>query len=80
VISCVLSAIVIVINTYFVGTYVTTHFIDETSPWLIYTSLAIVGLLYLTFCLYLILHVIVSMGVTWFDEFTVRAEKESRHK
>ncbi len=72
IVSCVLSAVVIMINTYFVGSYVTKNFLDDTSPTLIYTSLAVFGLLYLTFCFYLILHAAVSMGVTCFDRFRVR--------
>ena len=77
IVSCVLSAVVIVINTYFVVSYVTTHFLDDASPWLIYTSLAIFGALYLAFCLYLILHVAMSMGATFVFRFSVGTTNSS---
>jgi len=71
-VSCLLSAVVIGINIYFVGSYVTSHFLsDETSVWLVYTALSVIGVLYLAFCLYLILHVAVSMGADWFESHSV---------
>jgi natural resistance-associated macrophage protein len=57
--SCVLAAVVIAINMYFVGYYVT----ESLSPeWYVILAISIFGALYLAFCAYLVLHVIASMG------------------
>lgn len=67
--SCVLAAVIISINMYFVGYYVT----ESLSPeWYIILAVSIFGVLYLAFCAYLILHVIASMGFSWFEGSLVR--------
>ncbi|CAL8101082.1 unnamed protein product [Orchesella dallaii] len=62
--SCVLAAVVISINMYFVGYYVTKSFTPE---WYVIVALSVFGALYLAFCAYLVLHVMVSMGCRWFE-------------
>ncbi|ODN05737.1 Protein Malvolio [Orchesella cincta] len=62
--SCVLAAVVIAINMYFVGYYVTESFSPE---WYVILAISVFGALYLAFCAYLVLHVMVSMGCTWFE-------------
>jgi len=79
VLSVAVAAVIIVINIYFVGYYVTTSF----SPrWYIYLSLSMFGVFYLSFILYLLIHMFVSMGFTWFSRFefgrTMEREMESK--
>lgn len=62
--SCVLAAVVISINMYFVGYYVTESFSPD---WYVILGISIFGVLYLAFCSYLILHVIASMGFSYFE-------------
>ena len=64
IVASILSAVVIGINIYFVMSFVETSLPE--SP-LVYFGLSIFGVCYLAFCLYLTLHVMVSMGVTWFE-------------
>lgn len=64
ILSCVLAAVVILINMYFVWNYVTESFSPE---WYVILGVSIFGVCYLAFCAYLILHVIASMGCSWFE-------------
>jgi len=66
IVSCIVAAIIIAINIYFVGYYVTTSF---PPYWYVYLGISIFGFLYLSFCAYLILHMLVSMGCTTFSGF-----------
>lgn len=64
ILSCILAAVVIAINMYFVGHYATETF---TPVWYVILALVVFGILYLAFCAYLVLHVIASMGFSWFE-------------
>jgi len=68
IIACVLSAVIIAVNMYFVGDYVSTSF---PHTWFMYLSMSIFGILYLTFCVYLVMHVMISMGCSRFDGYHV---------
>jgi len=66
VLSVAVAAVIIAINIYFVGYYVTTSF----SPrWYIYLGLSMFGVFYLSFIAYLVIHMFVSMGFTGFSRF-----------
>lgn len=64
-----MAAIIIGINIYFVGYYVTTAF---PPYWFVYFGVIVFGVLYLTFITYLLLHMFVSMGFTGLSRFEVR--------
>jgi len=68
-ISCTLAAVVIGINMYFVGYYMTG---ELPKGWITILAVTIFGILYLAFCAYLVMHMLVSMGYTWFDRYQVR--------
>ncbi|XP_031330441.1 protein Malvolio-like isoform X1 [Photinus pyralis] len=59
-IAVTLSAVVIAINTYFIGSTVSNFNLG----WVALTFVVIVGVLYLLFCLYLAIHMAISMGAT----------------
>ena len=56
----VLSLLLIAINVYFVIDYVRVHIGDNLYT---YTGLGLFGIFYIPMCLYLLLHVFVSMGM-----------------
>lgn len=58
IVASLLSVVVIGINTYFIIQTVA----DKHVHWPGLTVIAIIGIFYLAFCVYLVLHMIVSMG------------------
>ncbi|XP_012275120.1 protein Malvolio isoform X2 [Orussus abietinus] len=63
VVSSMLSALVITINIYFVVSLVN----KDVQNWPVFLAICIFGVLYLIFCLYLVIHVAASMGATWIN-------------
>nr|CAD7431350.1 unnamed protein product [Timema monikensis] len=64
IVSIALSALVIAINIYFV---VHTVFTDNTLTWLPLLGIALMGLFNLLFCVYLVIHMSISIGLTTFN-------------
>ncbi|XP_021956479.1 natural resistance-associated macrophage protein 2 isoform X3 [Folsomia candida] len=79
IVSVCVAAIIIGINIYFVGYYVTTAF---PPYWFVYFGVIVFGVLYLTFITYLLLHMFVSMGFTGLSrfEFARNIEREMEPK
>jgi hypothetical protein len=67
-----LAAVVIGINMYFVVYYVGA--LLPGGGW-VWVGMGIFGVIYLAFCAYLTAHTLVSMGVTWFDRYSVSIVK-----
>lgn len=61
--STALSVVVICINIYFVKDRIDEHHVGEKN-WGILVAIGIYAFLYLAFCLYLSIHVAISMGAT----------------
>lgn len=59
IVSTALSAVVIVINIYFVIQTVKSEFPDH---WSVYVGMTIYAIFYLGFCLYLVIHMAIAMG------------------
>lgn len=58
--SIILSVVVIAINTYFVVNTVNEHHLH----WFFLLLVIVIGIFYLVFCFYLVLHMAISMGNT----------------
>lgn len=74
IISTVLSIVVIVINIYFVIQTVQTHI--DTSDYYIYIAIGIFAYSYLAFCIYLSIHMAISMGASFLTNNRVRITHE----
>lgn len=68
ILSATVAAIIIGINIYFVGYYITTAF---PPYWFVFVGISLFGVLYLSFIAYLVLHMLASMGFTFCNKFEV---------